>query len=256
LNKSRLYTLALSTVLLILSLNNAQMASAQQYEVGLGLGAGTYTGDILRRIDPAQLGIQGTLFGRRNFDNAWTLRAGISVSRLNGSDSINPVDPVALTRNAYFNGTMAELSATMEFHFLDYMSHRSTNRFSPFGFFGLGYGMFFGDGQSYRADPQPGSYTVNTVILPFGAGIKYKLKDRILLSLEGGAKATFTDNLDKIGNEMAYFPRFRTDPGTGNQVLDPNSINFGNPSDRDWYYFLGLTISYSFHQIKCYPYNN
>ena len=232
------------------------MASAQQYEVGLGLGAGSYTGDILRDLDPAQIGIQGTLFGRRNFDNAWSLRAGLSVSRLNGTDSVRPLDWIALARNAYFKGTMAELSATMEFHFLDYMSHRSTSRFSPFGFFGLGYGMFFGEGQSYRADPQPGSYTVNTVILPFGAGIKYKLKDRILLSLEGGAKATFTDNLDKIGNETTYLPRYRTDPGTGNQVLDVNNINFGNQSDRDWYYFLGFTISYSFHQIKCYAYNN
>jgi len=233
-------------------LGTVQTAKAQQHEIGLGLGAGSYTGDILRSIDPSQLGIQGTLFGRRNFDNAWSLRAGFSVSRLNGADSVIPIDQVAMTRNAFFKGTMAEVSATMEFHFLDYMSHRSTTRFCPFGFFGLGYGMFFGQGQTYQADPQPGDYTVGTVIIPFGAGIKYKLKDRILISLEGGAKATFTDNLDKIGDETIYLPRYRTDPGTGNQVLDPTSINYGNPSDRDWYYFLGVTISYSFHQIKCY----
>ena len=251
-NKSRFYTLALSAVLAILSLGTTQMAKAQQHEIGLGLGAGTYTGDILRIIDPNQLGIQGTLFGRRNFDNAWSLRAGFTVSRLNGADSISPIDGVAMTRNAFFKGTMAEISATMEFHFLDYMSHRSTTRFSPFGFFGLGYGLFYGQGQSYQADPFPGNYSVGTVIVPFGAGIKYKLKDRVLLSFEGGAKATFSDNLDKIGDETLYLPRYRTDPGTGNQVLDPASINFGNQSDRDWYYFLGFTISYSFHQIKCY----
>ncbi|WP_339717380.1 DUF6089 family protein [Cyclobacterium amurskyense] len=251
-NKSRFYTLALSAVLAILSLGTTQMAKAQQHEIGLGLGAGTYTGDILRIIDPNQLGIQGTLFGRRNFDNAWSLRAGFTVSRLNGADSISPIDGVAMTRNAFFKGTMAEVSATMEFHFLDYMSHRSTTRFSPFGFFGLGYGLFYGQGQSYQADPFPGNYAVGTVIVPFGAGIKYKLKDRVLLSFEGGAKATFSDNLDKIGDETLYLPRYRIDPGTGNQVLDPSSINFGNQSDRDWYYFLGFTISYSFHQIKCY----
>ncbi|MBI0401036.1 type IX secretion system protein PorG [Cyclobacterium marinum] len=251
-NKSRFYTLALSVILVFISLGVSQTVKAQQHEIGLGLGAGTYTGDILRVIDPSQLGIQGTLFGRRNFDNAWSLRAGFSIARLNGADSIRPIDQVAATRNAFFNGTMAEVSARMEFHFIDYMSHKSTSRFSPFGFFGLGYGMFFGQGQSYEGDIQPGSYSLGTVILPFGAGIKYKLKDRILLSFEGGAKATFTDNLDKIGDESIYLPRYRTDPGTGNQVLEPTSINFGNPSDRDWYYFLGFTISYSFHQIKCY----
>lgn len=238
--------------MVFLSLGISQTVKAQQHEIGLGLGAGTYTGDILRIIDPNQLGIQGTLFGRRNFDNAWSLRAGFSIARLNGTDSIRPIDQVAATRNAYFNGTMAEVSARMEFHFMDYMSHKSTSRFSPFGFFGLGYGLFFGQGQSYEGDIQPGNYSLGTVILPFGAGIKYKLKDRILLSFEGGAKATFTDDLDKIGDESIYLPRYRTDPGTGNQVLEPTSINFGNSSDRDWYYFLGFTISYSFHQIKCY----
>ncbi|MDO6438130.1 DUF6089 family protein [Cyclobacterium sp. 1_MG-2023] len=251
-NKSRFYTLALSVILVFTGLGISQTVKAQQHEIGLGLGAGTYTGDILRIIDPNQLGIQGTLFGRRNFDNAWSLRAGFSIARLNGADSIRPLDQVAATRNAFFNGTMAEVSARMEFHFIDYMSHKSTSRFSPFGFFGLGYGLFFGQGQSYEGDIQPGNYSLGTVILPFGAGIKYKLKDRILLSFEGGAKATFTDNLDKIGDESIYLPRYRTDPGTGNQVLEPTSINFGNSSDRDWYYFLGFTISYSFHQIKCY----
>lgn len=253
-NKTRFYTRCLSVILVILGVVNT--SNGQQYEVGLGLGAGSYTGDIIRSIDPTQLGIQGTLFGRRNFDNAWSLRAGISVARLNAADSIRPIDPVALARDAHFNGTMIELGATMEFHFLDYLSHQSNTRFSPFGFFGLGYGMFFGNGQSYSADPQPGSYSVGTALIPFGLGIKYKLKDRLFLSVEGGAKATFSDYLDKISSDASYLPRFRTDPGTGDQVLDPAAINFGNHSDRDWYYFLGVTLSYSFHQVKCYPYNN
>jgi hypothetical protein len=252
LNKTRYYTIVLTAVLFLQGL----WVCAQQYEVGMGLGAGTYTGDIIRRLDPTQLGIQGTLFGRRNFDNAWSLRAGLSVSRLNAADSIRPIDPVALVRDAYFTGTMVEASATMEFHFLDYMNHQSPSRFSPFGFFGLGVATFFGNGQAYAADPQPGSYRVSSAILPFGMGIKYKLRDRLLLSIEGGAKATFSDFLDKIGDDPNAIPRFRTDPGTGNPTVDPNSINFGNRSDRDWYYFLGVTISYSFHQIKCYPYNN
>ncbi len=251
-NKTRYYTIIFTTVLVLHGL----IAHAQQYEVGLGLGAGSYTGDIIRTIDPTQLGIQGTLFGRRDFDNAWSLRAGLTVGRLNAADSIRPIDPIASVRNAHFTGTMVELAATMEFHFLDYMNHQTPSRFSPFGFLGLGVGTFFGNGRSYSADPQPGSYRMTSAIIPFGMGIKYKLKDRMLLSIEGGAKATFSDNLDKISTDPNVLPRFRTDPGTGSPALDPNAINYGNLSDRDWYYFLGVTISYSFHQIKCYPYNN
>lgn len=224
----------------------------QQYEVGMGLGGATYTGDIIRRIDPSQVGIQGTLFGRRNFDNAWSLRGGISVARLNAADSIAPIDPVALARNAHFQGTLFEVSAIMEFHFLDYMAHQSTTRFSPFGFFGLGYGIFVANGQGHHGDPSDESYRMGSPVIPFGLGVKYKLKDRVLVSLEGGARATFSDGLDKIGNEGIYYPRFSNNPNVGSQVVNPNGLNFGNYSDRDWYYFLGITISYSFHQVKCF----
>jgi len=224
----------------------------QQYEVGLGLGGTTYTGDIIRQIDPSQSGIQGTLFGRRNFDNAWSLRGGISVARLNAADSMAPIDPAALVRNAYFQGTLFEVSAIMEFHFLDYMAHQSTARFSPFGFLGLGYGIFLASGQAHQGDPSDESYRMGSPVIPFGLGVKYKLRDRVLVSLEGGARATFSDGMDKIGNEGIYYPRFMTDPNTGSQVLNPNGLNFGNNSDRDWYYFLGITISYSFHQVKCF----
>ena len=254
-NKTKLYTTYIILIFGILGVFISSESRAQQYEVGFGLGAGSYTGDIIRRIDPTQVGIQGTLFGRRNFDNAWSLRAGLSVSRLNAADSVRPIDPMTLSRNAFFNGTMLEVSAIMEFYFLDYLEHQSPIRFSPFGFFGLGYSMFLGNGQAYQDDPLAGRYNVNTPIIPFGLGVKYKLKERLFLSMEAGIKATFTDNLDKIGNDLTYYPRFTIDPDSGGQVLDPSALNFGNHSDRDWYYFLGFTLSYSFHQVKCYNYN-
>lgn len=225
---------------------------AQQYEVGFGLGGATYSGDIIRKLDPSQVGIQGTLFGRRNFDNAWSLRAGLQVARLNAADSIRPIDPVALARNAHFRGTMWEFSAVMEFHFLDYLAHHSTTRFSPYGFFGLGYGFFFGEGQTHELDPMAGDYWVGTPVIPFGLGVKYKLKDRLFLAVEASMRASFSDGLDKIDNDGAYFPKYLNDSSTGNQILNPYALNFGNYSDRDWYYFLGVTLSYSFHQIKCF----
>ncbi|WP_342450699.1 DUF6089 family protein [Lunatimonas salinarum] len=227
-------------------------AEAQQYEVGFGLGGATYSGDIIRRVDPGQIGIQGTLFGRRNFDNAWSLRAGVHVARLNAADSVRPIDPLAFNRNAHFNGTLVEVSAVMEFHFLDYMAHNSINRFSPYGFFGLGYSIFSGNGQAHDEDLTAGSYTTSTPVIPFGLGLKYKLTDRLILGVEAGMRASFNDQIDKIANEERYLPRFQAGPPPTNQVVNPYALNFGNPNDRDWYYFLGLTLSYSFHQVKCF----
>ena len=229
-------------------------ALAQQHEIGLGLGGTTYTGDIIRRIDPTQVGIQGTLFGRRNFDNAWSLRAGLSVGRLNGMDYESPIDTMAVVRNAYFRGTLFEAAAVMEFHFLDYLSHTSTTRYSPYGFLGLGYTLFAGDGQAYEGDPESGSYALGTAIVPFGLGIKYKLKERLFLSMEFGFRPTLTDRLDKIADDGEILPRFSPDPDTGNPTFNPHAFNFGNRFDKDWYYFFGVNLSYSFYQVPCYRY--
>jgi hypothetical protein len=253
LKKARFYILCkliVGTLALLIS-NHGQ---AQQYEIGFGLGGATYTGDIIRRIDPSQAGIQGTLFGRRNFDNAWSLRAGLSISRLNGTDSVRPIDPVAMERDAHFKGTVFEGAAVMEFYFLDYLSHQSMTRFSPYGFFGLGYTLFPASGQSVVGDPLAGKYTTGTPVIPFGLGVKYKLKERLFVAMEFGFRGTFTDNLDKIAGNDVYLSRFMPDPDTGDQVLNPQAFNFGNRNDKDWYYFLGVSLSYSFHQVKCFAY--
>ncbi|HLW20003.1 MAG TPA: DUF6089 family protein [Cyclobacteriaceae bacterium] len=254
--KARFYILCKLVLGSLMILINSQV-QAQQYEVGLGLGGATYTGDIIRHIDPSQVGIQGTLFGRRNFDNAWSLRAGISIARLNGTDSISPIDALAFTRDAYFTGTVFEAAAVMEFHFLDYLSHQSQTRYSPYGFFGLGYTIFSGEGQSFKGDPAAGDYTASTPVIPFGLGVKYKLKDRLLLSMEMGFRATFIDYIDKVEDRQEYVPKYlESDPVWGDDAtyLNPPYFNFGNRHDKDWYYFLGISLSYSFHQIKCFTY--
>ena len=223
---------------------------AQRNELGFGLGGATYSGDIIRKLDPTQVGIQGTLFGRRNFDNVWSLRAGFSFARLNAADSINPIDAVAAYRNAGFKGSVIEATAIMEYHFLDFTHPQSQHRYSPYGFFGIGYSYFSGEGQTYDGDPTAGNYSLGTPIIPFGLGIKYKLNGRWTMAMELGFRATFSDLFDKIDSKTDNIPRF-PDP------IDPNipyGVNYGNYNDKDWYYFLGLTLSYSFNSVQCYSY--
>jgi hypothetical protein len=75
---------------------------------------------------------------------------------------------------------MLEASAIMEFHFLDYLEHQSPIRFSPFGFFGLGYSMFLGNGQAYQDDPLAGRYNVNTANYPLRVGVKIQTKRQVV----------------------------------------------------------------------------
>ncbi|WP_194976945.1 type IX secretion system protein PorG [Aquiflexum lacus] len=248
--KKKFWVSSILFVLVLLGVIISPQAVAQKYELGGGLGIATYSGDIIRRLDPEQIGIQGTLFGRRNFDNVWTLRGGISFARLNAADSVRPIDPVTAFRNAGFRGSLFEISAVMEYHFLDFTHPQAQFRFSPYGFLGLGFAGFVGNGRKYRDDPNPDGYTVGTPVIPFGIGIKYKLSSKWLLAAEFGARATFTDALDKLYGEEPTIPRF-PDPAFPNSS---SGYNQGNYSDKDWYYFLGVTISYSFSSVKCYAY--
>ncbi|MFD2034091.1 DUF6089 family protein [Belliella marina] len=231
-------------------------AKSQQYEFGGGLGVAAYSGDIVRRLDKGRVGLQGTLFGRRNFDNVWSLRAGLSYGRISAADSINPIDPVAEFRNAYFKGNIFEASAVMEYHFLDYLHPQSEHRFSPYGFFGLGFAYYSGKGAfNYDGNDDRGKYSLGTPVIPFGLGVKYKIDNNWILGVELGFRATFTDFLDRIDSKPRFAPPV---DDQGNTLPIPpeyyRAIYFGNYSDKDWYYFLGVSLSYSINSFKCYAY--
>lgn len=233
----------------LIFLGTEQIAKAQKYEVGAGAGVAAYSGDILRRIDPGQLGLQGTLFGKRNFDNVWTLRAGLNFAQLNAADSINPIDRLAELRDARFRAGLVEITAVMEFNFLDFLRNSSEFRWSPYAFFGLGYTFVLAKGNTFAFNRSE-NYDLTTLVIPFGGGVKYRLNDRWTLALEVGMRPTFTDYLDKIDSQEAAIPRFQ-DP---NAPSEPYGINFGNPNDKDWYYFTGLMLSYTISSTKCYAY--
>ncbi|WP_075349048.1 type IX secretion system protein PorG [Algoriphagus marinus] len=233
--------------LLLLSLS--QELKAQEYELGGGIGVAAYSGDIIRKIDLGQLGPQVTLFGKRNFDNVWTLRVGISSGILQAADSIKPIDRLARVRDARFRGGIIEGSAVMEFNFLDFLRTGSEFRFSPYAFFGIGYSFFTAKGNTFTFNKST-KYSLGTFTLPFGGGVKYRLNDRWTLASEIGFRPTLTDYLDKIDSKQPPIPRF---VNPSNQA-EPYGINFGNPNDKDWYYFFGVTISYTFATTRCYAY--
>ena len=240
-------------VLVIILTGYSIPAGAQQYEIGGGIGVGTYTGDIIRKVDPRQIGLQGTFFGKRNFDNVWSLRVAISSSILQAEDSLRPIDPAARVRDASFRGGVIEASAVMEFNFLDFLGYNSQFRWSPYAFFGLGYSHFIFKGNTYAYLPREG-YNLGTVVIPFGGGVKYKVNRQWTLAAELGFRPTMTDYLDKIDSSLPAVPRYQppTDPSTGQ--IPPYGINFGNPNTKDWYYFMGLTISYTLSNVKCFAY--
>ncbi len=225
---------------------------AQSYEIGGGLGTAVYSGDLLRKIDAGQSGLQGTLFGKRNFDNVWSLKVGVNLAEIMAADSIKPIDAMASLRQGHFTGRITELSAIMEFNFLDYVNHKSEFRFSPYAFFGMGYAFVNAEGRMNAGVPVE-NYKTRTVVIPFGGGLKFLLTNQLNLGMELGFRPSTSDALDPLSSPVPALPRYDTPLGPDTKAL-PQSLNFGNPNTKDWYYFLGVTVSYTLTKARCYTY--
>lgn len=203
---------------------------AQRTEVGLGLGATTYTGELVRGYDISLNRPAFTAFYRTNFSDALSVKYSLTAGFLTATDE-TPVDPFAELRDYSFDVFLLEAAVSLEYHFLDFKSEKSRTRYSPYLFAGAGLFSFSGH------DEKVTSYSNIQPTIPFGVGVKYVLNQRLILGLEFGARKTFTDYLDNVSDKQ----------------LREKNYNYGNEYDNDWYYFTGITLSYTFYNIPC-PY--
>ena len=206
---------------------------AQKSEVGAGLGGLSYTGDLIRNYQITENSLGGLIYYRNNLSDAISLRYTATLGKLQGSDE-NPFDAFAAARDASFDIFIIEPTVTLEYNFLDYKDPHSAINFSPYFFAGAGFFTFFGQ------DESPFEYSTFQPVIPFGVGIKYKINRNWNLNFEFGARKTFFDYLDNISEAI---------PNTKN-------YQYGNPHDKDTYYFVGVSVSYAFYPIICpYDYN-
>ena len=209
------------------------ISKGQGLEIGGGLGVGYATGDVTRGVEFADLGFAGQLFARYNLSNVVSVRATGLIAFLSGDDDTNPIDPFADLRGFSYARTNYEASAVVEYNFLDYKERNSIINWSPY--------FFVGGGLSATSNRQGfEEYSRIQPVIPFGIGLKYRLNKQWNLEWEFGARKTFYDGLDKV-------------TGSNNpNKLDPD---YGNELDNDWYYFTGISVSYTFYSIPC-PFNS
>ena len=91
------------------------------------------------------------------------------------------------------------------------------------------------------------------MVIPFGGGVKYILSEQLTLGMELGFRPTTSDFLDKLDSTLPALARYDT-PIDATTVALSKGLNYGNPYTNDWYYFLGLTLSYTITKARCYTY--
>jgi len=215
-------------LLLILFSN---LAHSQKNEFGVGIGGFNYAGDLMRgyHIENVKPGIVG--YYKMNLDNIFSVRASLTGGLISGSDE-NPIDAFAANRRGSFQSTLVEVAGLIEYNFLDYKRDKAGIHWSPYFFTGISGFTFFGGNQDLS-----GSSTVQ-LALPFGGGFKYALNPSITLNLEIGIRKLFFDRLD----------------GFSDGDLANKNFQYGNKYDKDWYNFVGFSVSYLIWEIPC-PYD-
>ncbi|MFD3002197.1 DUF6089 family protein [Pontibacter toksunensis] len=217
-------------------------------ELGIGIGGANYKGEISPNYRFLNNQPALTVFYRRDMSNAITLRGGLTGSHRivddnTFSDEAYADDrPYHAWRQTELRLSLLELSAVMEYNFLDYYDPKQKPRISPYLFIGVA-GLLY-NVKLYSDEHTKGrSDTGNSlnkqfntkigVSVPFGLGIKYALSKHWNLGLEFGARKMFTDRFDALSKD------------------DP--IYLANPHDNDWYYYNGISISYTFYRNNCPP---
>jgi outer membrane protein OmpA-like peptidoglycan-associated protein len=199
-----------------------------------------YLGDLVASRYPTTKAIDPVagLFLRRNLGEAWSLRLQGTYVRLSGDDTYFSNNQ---QRGFSFTTQMGELAVLGEW---DLRGHRRFDQghlrktLSPYLFGGVGLSFFqpttnFNENQNTEggfaqliASDRSQSYPAATPVLPFGAGLRYDLSQRVTLGLEAGLRYTF-----------------------GADLLDGVSAS-ANPDDSDWYGFGGLTLAFRFGYYK------
>lgn len=200
-------------------------------ELGFGLGGINYKGEIAPKYRFGNNQPAVTIFYRRDISSPVTLRASALAGGVAGTDNYFDQLPLNQMRQARLRGTLIEGAIGMEYNFMDYYDLRRRIRWTPY---------FFVNAAGYYVSAKTESSTIGSlnkenafisVSIPIGAGIKYALNKHWNLGLEIGARKIFTDAFDNLDENT------------------PTSL--ANPHNNDWYFYNGLSVSYTFYKLMC-----
>lgn len=250
---------------------------AQHFEAGILVGGSNYLGDLSNNSSSLYLKETKPAFGvlaKYNFNYLLALRLSGNYTWVAGRDANVRNDDFVRDRNLSFRSSVMEFSLMAEVNLPGYEPYGLAMPFSPYLFGGISYFKFnpraryqgnwvdlAGLGTEGQGMPgRDSDYNTSSFAIPFGVGVKYALTDKLNLGLELGARRTFTDFLDDVSGTYVAYPELLAGNGelaaalgnrtgevtTGEPVTVPTGTQRGDLKERDWYFILGLTVTYNF----------
>lgn len=248
-------------LIIALCLGFPSLQAQKTDEIGLFIGGSYYVGDLnpSGHLNSLTRPALGAVY-RHNFN----MRLAVAGSLLFGS--IQGIDARSSSyeqqqRNLSFRSKLYELAGRGEFNFIEYKIGDEKHQFTPFMFLGVSVFNFdprasIGNQwvslQPLKTEGQSKAYLRTQVAVPFGAGIRANLAKRIGIVVEWGLRKTFTDYLDDVSTTYADPAVLLANGGPlalavadrSNTASDNVGRQRGNPRNKDWYSFAGITLTF------------
>lgn len=198
-------------------------AQDYRYEIGGMAGTSFYMGDANKSQLYKDASLAGGVVFRYNHDFRWSVRGNLAVGHISG-DTKNSGDAFPNNSQVRFSRNFYELGSQVEFNFFNFSdkyAYLDTKRLTPYVFVGMGVTYASGD------------KTFMGLNVPFGIGLKYKLKERINVGFEFSFRKLFGDDFDVTTKN-------------GFDLNDPYEINDSWLKNKDWYSLTMFSVTWEF----------
>lgn len=240
----------------------AKTCIGQQWQAEVMAGASFYKGDLTQSSLPFRT-IKPAVSINLKYDMyALVLRGGISWAQAEGNDKYNRQADLK-ARNFSFKTNILEANICAEYNLLE------PDLFDAYPYIFAGIGVFHFNPYTYDNSNQktylqplgtegqgiPGlnrkKYSLTQFCLPFGAGWKYKVNEKIQLAYELGVRRLFTDYFDDVSKTYVGLETLLSNNGAKavelsyrkNAPFSEEGEVRGNSGAKDFYIFNGIKLT-------------
>lgn len=199
-------------------------------QIGAAYGGNFYLGDGNPSYPFLQIQDQYGGLVRILVSPRYAVKVNVYYGSMNGSTKYSS-NVLPGNANYTFSKNFWDIGVDLEYNFLPLSNEKGeTNfKFTPYIFSGLGFTLLTGGSNGLVVAPH----------LPFGGGVKWKVRENITLGAELGMRKMFTDELDTYS--------------AGDILNDPYKLNGSSIINNDYYTCFGIfaTISLFKQQWNC-----
>lgn len=269
-------------LLMMISFYSKNGTAQGEIELGVNLNTSHYVGDLREQYkeidnfgDYMNYSMNLTNFStgiyiRKEITKKFAFKGNLQWVKLTGDDALN-FNKEFVERNLSFRNNIFEVSALIEYNFIEfgYNRNRSINLFSPYLTLGLSVfshnpqtfyqGNWVNlkplstEGQGLIEYPEREPYKLTQFGIPMGFGFKFAPRRYLRASFAITYNKLFFDHIDDVGNTFADINVIKANKGEVAAALADRSTSFyprdgsfrrGNKEDNDGYWLIGVNFGF------------